>query len=52
MTRYVLEMLRDQGGNLGGETSGHMLCKDHAETGDGLITALQILSVMTRTGKS
>ncbi|MDG1015747.1 MAG: phosphoglucosamine mutase [Woeseiaceae bacterium] len=50
--RYVLEMLRDQGGNLGGETSGHMLCMDHAETGDGLITALQILSVMTRTGKS
>ena len=50
--RHVLEMLREHEGNLGGETSGHMLCMDHAETGDGLITALQILSVMTRTGKS
>ena len=50
--RYILEMLRKEGGNIGGETSGHMICMDHAETGDGLITALQILAIMIRTGKS
>ena len=49
--RYILEMLRKEGGNIGGETSGHMICMDHAETGDGLITALQILAIMIRTGK-
>ena len=49
--RYILEMLRKEGGNIGGETSGHMICMDYAETGDGLITALQILAIMIRTGK-
>ena len=49
--RYILEMLRKEGGNIGGETSGHMICMDHAETGDGLITALQILAIMIRAGK-
>jgi len=44
-------MLRKEGGNIGGETSGHMICMDHAETGDGLITALQILAIMIRAGK-
>lgn len=50
--RQVLAMLRDRGGILGGETSGHLLCLDKTTTGDGLITALQVLAVMRRTGKS
>ncbi len=48
--RYVLEMLRETGGVLGGETSGHLLCLDKATTGDGLVSALQVLAVMRRTG--
>jgi phosphoglucosamine mutase len=50
--RQVLAMLRERGGILGGETSGHLLCLDKTTTGDGLITALQILAVLKRTGKS
>ncbi len=50
--RYVLEALRDSGGILGGETSGHMLVLDKTTTGDGLISALQILAVMKETGKA
>lgn len=50
--RQVLAMLRERGGMLGGETSGHLLCLDKTTTGDGLITALQVLAVMRRTGKS
>jgi phosphoglucosamine mutase len=38
------------GGTLGGETSGHILCLDKTTTGDGLVSALQVLSVMKRTG--
>ena len=49
--RYVLEMLRDKGGVIGGETSGHMLVLDRTTTGDGLVSALQILAVMKQTGK-
>jgi phosphoglucosamine mutase len=49
--RYVLELLRNCGGVLGGETSGHMLVLDKTTTGDGLISALQILAVMKETGK-
>lgn len=48
--RYVLETLRETGGTIGGETSGHMICLDQTTTGDGLISALQILAVMQRTG--
>jgi phosphoglucosamine mutase len=48
--RYVLELLRETGGVLGGETSGHLLCLDKATTGDGLVSALQVLAVMRRTG--
>jgi phosphoglucosamine mutase len=47
--RYVLEMLRDTGGMLGGETSGHLLCLDKTTTGDGLISALQVLAIMKDT---
>jgi phosphoglucosamine mutase len=48
--RYVLEMLRECGGQLGGETSGHILCLDKTTTGDGLITALQVLAIMKQSG--
>jgi len=37
---------------LGGETSGHLLCLDRTTTGDGLVSALQVLAVMKRTGRS
>ena len=50
--RYVLQMLRQHGGALGGEASGHLLCLDKTTTGDGLIVALQVLAVMKATGKS
>ncbi len=50
--RYVLAMLKEHGGVLGGETSGHLLCLDKTTTGDGLVIALQIFSIMKRTGRS
>jgi phosphoglucosamine mutase len=50
--RYVLELLSEKGGRLGGETSGHLLCLDKTTTGDGLVSALQVLSVIKRTGSS
>jgi phosphoglucosamine mutase len=49
--RYVLAMLREHGGVLGGETSGHLLCLDRTTTGDGLVSALQVLAAMRRTGR-
>jgi len=49
--RYVLEALRETGGIIGGETSGHMLVLDKTTTGDGLVCALQVLAVMKETGK-
>ncbi len=49
--RHVLAMLKENAGNLGGESSGHVLCLDKATTGDGLLAALQVLAVMRRTGK-
>jgi phosphoglucosamine mutase len=49
--RYVLAMLKEHGGVLGGETSGHLLCLDRTTTGDGLISALEVLAVMKRTGR-
>jgi len=50
--RYVLERMKADGYNLGGEQSGHVIMLDHATTGDGLLTSLHLLSVMARTGKS
>ncbi|MDY6993125.1 MAG: phosphoglucosamine mutase [Pseudomonadota bacterium] len=47
--RYVLEMLQQNGGNLGGESSGHIICLDRTTTGDGIITALQILAISVQT---
>jgi phosphoglucosamine mutase len=49
--RHVLAMLKARGGIIGGETSGHVICLDRTTTGDGLITALQVLAVMQRTGR-
>jgi phosphoglucosamine mutase len=50
--RYVLEALTERGLNLGGEQSGHVIMSDHATTGDGILTGLQLLAEMARTGKS
>lgn len=44
--RYVVEAMREKGCNLGGEQSGHMVLSDYNTTGDGLLTALQILAVL------
>ena len=50
--RYVLEEMRRVGANLGGEQSGHLIFLDRSATGDGLISALQLLGVMQETGRS
>jgi phosphoglucosamine mutase len=49
--RYLLERMLAEGYNFGGEQSGHFIFLDHNTTGDGLISALQVLSLMKRTGK-
>jgi len=50
--RYVMELLKEKGWKLGGESSGHIICLERTSTGDGIIAALQILYVMSKTGKS
>ncbi len=50
--RYVLENMRENGYNLGGEQSGHVIFLDDNTTGDGLLTALHLLDVMRGTGKT
>ena len=50
--RYVLEEMRKVGANVGGEQSGHLIFLERSTTGDGLISALQLLLVMRETGKS
>ncbi|MDD1607707.1 MAG: phosphoglucosamine mutase [Methylococcaceae bacterium] len=50
--RYVMEMLTEHKGILGGENSGHIICLDRTTTGDGIIAALQIMAEMECTGKS
>jgi phosphoglucosamine mutase len=49
--RHVHQKLMEGDGVLGGETSGHLLCLDRATTGDGIVSALQVLEVMRRRGK-
>jgi phosphoglucosamine mutase len=49
--RYVLEEMVKTGANLGGEQSGHLLFLDHTPTGDGIVSALQLLAVMRETGQ-
>jgi phosphoglucosamine mutase len=48
----VLELLKTHGGIIGGESSGHLLCLDKATTGDALVNALQIISIMRRAGRT
>jgi phosphoglucosamine mutase len=49
--RYVLEMMREKGCNVGGEQSGHLILTDYATTGDGLVAALQILAALVESGE-
>jgi phosphoglucosamine mutase len=49
--RYVVEHMRKHGYNVGGEPSGHIVLSDFTTTGDGLVTALQVLSVVVATGR-
>ena len=50
--RYVLEELQERGWILGGEGSGHLLCLDKQTTGDGIVSALQVLSALRRSGST
>jgi phosphoglucosamine mutase len=50
--RYVLEQMRERGWLLGGEGSGHLLCLDKHTTGDGIVSALQVLSALRRNAKT
>ena len=50
--RYVLERMLEKGYNFGGEQSGHVIIRDHANTGDGLLTALSLLQEVKRSGKT
>jgi phosphoglucosamine mutase len=50
--RYVLEMMRDKRWELGGENSGHLICLDKHTTGDGIVSALQVLHAMRASGRS
>ena len=49
--RYVIEAMMKQDLNVGGEQSGHMIFRDFSTTGDGIVSALQILRIMVETGK-
>jgi phosphoglucosamine mutase len=49
--RYVVEEMRNRGFNIGGEQSGHIIFLEHNTTGDGLISALQVVALMAKTGK-
>lgn len=49
--RYVLEQLVEKGWKLGGENSGHIICLNHATTGDGIVSALQVLKACINEGK-
>ncbi len=49
--RYVLEHMREHGFNVGGEPSGHIILSDYTTTGDGLVTALQVLAVVKRQNR-
>jgi phosphoglucosamine mutase len=50
--RHIHRALTRNGWKLGGEASGHILCLDRTSTGDGIVSALQVLEVMVRSGKS
>jgi len=48
--RYVLEMMVERGATLGGETSGHIICRDRVTTGDGIVSALQVMQALLESG--
>jgi phosphoglucosamine mutase len=50
--RYVLELMREKGWELGGENSGHVICLDKHTTGDGIVSALQVLGAMRESGRT
>ena len=50
--RYVLELLNENGWQVGGENSGHILCLDKHSSGDGIISALQVLHALRASGKT
>ena len=50
--RYVMELMREQGALIGGESSGHIICLDHTTTGDGIVSALQVLRALVRSGRA
>ena len=50
--RYVMQLLEEHKGILGGENSGHIICLDRTTTGDGIIAALQVMAEIQRTGQS
>jgi phosphoglucosamine mutase len=49
--RYIMERLKRDGGVLGGEPSGHIICRDRTSTGDGIVAALQVLAALIETGR-
>jgi len=49
--RYIMERLKRDGGSLGGEPSGHIICRDRTSTGDGIIAALQVLAALLTSGR-
>ena len=49
--RYVIERMREKGYNVGGEQSGHIIFSDYSTTGDGLVSALQVLAVVRKAGR-
>ncbi len=50
--RYVLELMKQKGWNLGGESSGHIICLDRTTTGDGIVSALQVLASLVQSGQT
>ena len=50
--RYVMELMREHGSAVGGESSGHIICLEHATTGDGIVAALQVLHALIRSGRT
>src|SRR5438477_6155650 len=50
--RYVLELMREKGWELGGENSGHLICLDKHTTGDGIVSALQVLDALRSSGRT
>jgi phosphoglucosamine mutase len=49
--RYVVEAMRREGANIGGESSGHFVFSDHATSGDGILTALMVLELMLKANR-